>query len=289
MESIQSHFAEIELVAKAPVHQFVTREHAVERVLPAAMATMALATAIYILSFPLAVNKVLPGDDKAALQARRRLSCIITNASINLCLGILGIYYEYFLLPKSLPMVERIPGFDDFFIFAAIQIGYQTWSLLMATFFVEEKPEMIVHHISVITVASMPGFFSNGFRYYSPYFLGIYELSSVPLGVMNAFKDNKHWVKQYPGFYGNCRIVFAASFLTIRIVMLVPRLTYLRDAFLLPYFMGVEHYLARAYLFAAWVGSTILFFLQLYWGYLIIIGIIKTLQPKKSSDNKKDQ
>jgi hypothetical protein len=289
MEAIQSHFAEIESVAKAPVHQLVTREHAIERVLPVAVATMALATTIYVLSFPLAANKLLPGDDKVALGARRRLSCIITNSSINLCLGILGIYYEYFLLPKSVPMVERIPGFEDYFIFASIQIGYQAWSLLMGMFFVEEKPEMMVHHISVITVASMPGFFHNGFRYYSPYFLGIYELSSVPLGMMNAFKDNKHWVKQYPGFYGNCRVVFAAAFLTIRLVMLVPRLTYLRDAFLVPYFMNSEHSLARTYLFAAWVGSTILFFLQLYWGYLIISGIIKTLQPKKNSDDKKDQ
>ena len=286
MESLQSLIEQIEPLAKGPIH--LPPEHTRDRVIPAVATTMAATTVIYLASF-LWANKVIKDPAlgnttknttpaaavKEVTAARRRLCYQITNISTNLFLGLMGCYFEYFLLPEHPTMQEKVQGQEGYFVFGAVQIGYQLWSLLVGTIFVNERIEMIFHHIAVITVGCMSVFFNNGFRYWTPYFFGIFELSSVPLGIMNIFKDNKAWMEAYPKFFGNIRVIFAATFLTIRIVMLVPRLIYLRDCFLVPYLMNKEHFGYRLYLFMVWASSCFLFLLQLYWGYLIVMGIVK--------------
>jgi hypothetical protein len=46
---------------------------------------------------------------------------------------------------------------------------------------------MLMHHVTVIVVASMTLLMTNGFRYWIPYFFGIMEISSIPLAIMNTF------------------------------------------------------------------------------------------------------
>ena len=289
MESLQSLIDEIEPLAKGPIH--LPQEHARDRVFPAIVATMAATTVIYLASF-LWANKLFPASTtdnnmKEVTAARRRLCYQITNMSTNLFLGLLGCYFEYVLLPKNPTMQEKVQGHEHYSVFASVQIGYQLWSLIVGTIFVNERVEMIFHHLAVITVGSMSAFFNNGFRYWTPYFFGIFELSSVPLGLMNSFKDNKAWMEAYPKFFGNIRIVFAVTFLTIRIGMLIPRLVYLRDCFFVPYLMDKEHLGYRAYLFIVWASSCFLFLLQLYWGYLIVSGIVKALTRGKGKGGSK--
>lgn len=286
---LQSVIAEIEPLAKGPIH--LPPEHANERVFPAIAATMAACSVIFVLCLPLA-NRVFADieDKKEATATKRQLCYQITNMCTNACLGVLGLYFEYTRLPKNPTMAEKIQGQEDFYIFSSIQIGYQLWSVIMGTVFIQETVQMLFHHVSVICVGSMSGFLNNGFRYWTPYFFGIFEISSVPLGLMNTFKENKAWMEAYPKAYGNIRIVFAASFLTIRIFMLIPRLVYLRDVFLVPYLMDPEHWGYRIFLFMVWLSSSFLFMLQIYWGHLIVMGIVKHVRPKKEKDEKpKDQ
>ena len=301
MESLQILIEQIEPLAKGPI--FLPPAHTRERVFPAVAATMAGTTLIYLASF-LWANRVIkdPAADKSAKATttsvakevtadRRRLCYQITNISTNLFLGLMGCYFEYVLLPENPTMREKVQGQENYFVFGAVQIGYQLWSLIVGTFFVNERIEMIFHHIAVIAVGCMSVFFNNGFRYWTPYFFGIFELSSVPLGVMNIFKDNKAWMEAHPKLFGNIRVTFAVTFLTIRIVMLVPRLIYLRDCFLVPYLMDKEYFFYRLYLFMVWASSCFLFLLQLYWGHLIVTGIVKAVTGagKVKGSKKKQQ
>jgi len=281
MESLQNAIKEIEPLAKGPIH--LPLKHSRDRVFPAVATTMTVATIIYLVSYILAkkifaVSKTTSDSDrKSQFAARRRLCYQITNMSTNLFLSLMGCYFEYYLLPENPTMAEKVQGQEDYYVFAAVQIGYQLWSLIVGTIFVEERIEMIFHHIAVICVASMSAFFTNGFRFWTPYFFGIFELSSVPLGLMNCMKDNKIWMKKYPAMFAKVRLVFATAFLTVRIGMLIPRLIYLRDCFLVPYLMDSEHLGYRVYLLTVWASSCFLFSLQLYWGYLIASGIVKAI------------
>jgi hypothetical protein len=147
---------------------------------------------------------------------------------------------------------------------------------------------MLMHHVTVIIVSSMTVFLTNGFRYWVPYFFGIMEISSIPLAVMNTFKDNPKWVERQPMMYLAIRTVFGVSFLFIRVWMLVPRhTTYLRDLYLLWSTSDIPA--LRNVLSGVWISSLFLMILQFYWALLIVQGILKQFSKKKtSSTNKKE-
>jgi hypothetical protein len=154
--------------------------------------------------------------------------------------------------------------------------------------YVGETPVMLMHHVTVIVVASMTLLMTNGFRYWIPYFFGIMEISSIPLAIMNTFKDNPKWVERQPGMYLATRVVFSISFLFIRVWMLVPRhTTYLRDHYLL--WSTSENPVYRNFMSVVWFSSLFLMILQFYWALLIVQGILKQFSPKKKTSitNKK--
>ena len=158
-------------------------------------------------------------QSKAAWKASYQL----TNLLVNLLLGSLGIYYE--LLSNSHTdhsILNKIIGYSEIRYFAIIQIGYQLWALPIGILFVGEQTSMIIHHVAVIAVASVSCFLTCGFRYFNPYFYGFIEISSVPLSVMNAFKNNPEWIKKYPGVYSKVRLVFGLTFLLVRVIIWTP-------------------------------------------------------------------
>jgi hypothetical protein len=270
-------------MAQAPI--FLPSDHARERAFPAIAITIAATTAIYFLSSPIA-TKIFTPEDKASKAAHRKLCYQITNVCTNLVLGMLGIYFEYWRLPENAGVVEKTQGQEDFYIFGAMQIGYQVWGLIVGAFVVGEKVEMMFHHLAVIFVGCMSTFLTNGFRYWIPFFFGVFEISSVPLGVMNMFKDNNAWITAYPTIYVLLRAAFAFSFLFIRVYMLHSRqYEYLWDAFLLPYTMEGNIGI-RMYYFVCWISSAFLSILQVYWAYLIVSGIAKVLGKKKKRKHK---
>lgn len=275
---------EIKPLVQDPI--LLPAEHANERVFPAIALTMIICTFVYNFSFSIA-KRLIP---KSRLHDRRRMCYQFTNITTNTFLSLTGLYFEYVLLPKNATTREKIQGQEDFYIFSSVQIGYQAWSLVVGTFLVGEKVEMLFHHVAVVCVGSMSGFLTNGFRYWTPYFFGIFELSSVPLGIMNVFKENEAWIKSHPTLYTSIRILFAISFLYVRVVMLMPRqFIYLRDCFLVPYLMDNEHIAFRIYLFMVWANSCFLSVLQMFWAYLIVNGIILAFFQKKEIAKEKDQ
>ena len=161
-------------------------------------------------------------DKEGASKAAWKASYQLTNLLVNLCLGTLGIYYELSGSRVDHSIENKIIGYSDIRYFAIIQIGYQLWALPIGILFVGETTSMIIHHVAVICVASTSTFLTCGFRYYIPFFYGVIEISSVPLSVMNAFKNNPDWIKKYPGIYGKVRLLFGVTFLLVRVVLWTP-------------------------------------------------------------------
>jgi len=248
------------------------------RVLPTIAAVAVLLTLIYVLAL-----SALP---KMTTPIRRFKACYqIVNAIFNLSVGIVGIYQEYWILP-TLPCfgqdsILKIAGnASELYHVSAMQLGYQLWALPVGIWHVAESKEMLMHHIAVVVVTSCSGFLNLGFRYYTPYFYGIMELSSLPLTMMNVFKDNKEWIEKYPKVYLIIRGTFSVSFLFIRVYMCAFRWPiFLRDNFLV--FWTSDMGLVKLYFLIQWSLASFLAYLQLFWAVLVVKGMLKVLLPNK--------
>ena len=212
----------------------------------------------------------------------------ITNLAVNLYLGLLGIYhFLYTITPSSqTPPSQRVEGWENMSIFGELQIGYQLWAIPVGIFLVNEHGAMLAHHLCVIVVGAMSSFFTNGSRYFTPFFYGLIEVISVPLAVMNAFKGNPELARKFPVASQMSRLVFAISFLTVRVVMWMPQMIdYLRVAATLGF--TCRSMKCRVGCAMSWWSAVGLTFLQLLWATKIVQGLLKIIFGSgKGSENK---
>lgn len=252
------------------------------RLLPAIAIVAVALTVIYVIIHSSAA-RFLPDDTPK--QKRSKICYQLVNFLFNVAIGSVGVYLEYWVLPSlnefTGSSVDRAWGHaNELYLVSAMQLGYQFWAIPVGILYVNETKEMVLHHFAVVVSTSMSGFMTVGFRYYTPFFYGIMELSSLPLAVMNTFKDNPDWVKRYPKAYANTRIVFAISFLVIRVIMCAPRwMPFLRDNFLFMYTAPMG--LLKVYLFVQWSFAAFLAGIQLFWAHKIVVGLAKVLFGKK--------
>ena len=171
-----------------------------------------------------------------------RLSYQATNFIVNLSLAILGIY-TIFNSKKPLTLLHpfyesdilvRISGYTQYTYFAAFQLGYNFWALPVGILFVDESPFMILHHVAVLSSTVLACYSSTAYNYASVYIFGVAEMSSVPLAIMNYLKYHREWTKKhFESGYGVIKIVFAVSFLILRVFIATPLiLDLLRSSFL---------------------------------------------------------
>jgi hypothetical protein len=281
---------------------------------------------------------------------QRKLCYQITNCCINFGFGCLGLYYEYYYsndyhdehqknhnnynptasqqqhstiqIPTVLSaesasaqqyysLEQTVAGYNHVIYLSAGQIGYQLWAILVGIYIVPEPFSMLLHHCTVIVCASMSGFLTYGFRYWTPFFYGIVEWSSVPLAIMNAFKDHPHTLQRYyPRAYVATRYIFAISFLYIRICMFIPRkYCFLRDQILL--WTSIHHVqhrsttntttsastssssfndntivLYQCYMSIVSISALFLLILQSYWAILILKGLFHPFFRHRSSTSR---
>jgi hypothetical protein len=279
----------IEIIA--PVHDepiFLSEAFIKGKMLPAIVVTAAVLTTIYLIAFNFVGYLV---DKDASAHKRSRVCYQITNVLFNVFVGIVGIYFEYWVIP-TLPIdysttYDKIVGHEEgLYLVSALQLGYQFWAIPVGLFFVRESPEMLVHHLAVVASTMMSGFLSTGFRYYTPFFYGIMELSSIPLSVMNTFKDNPTWIKKHPGVFAASRTIFGISYLFIRVFMCFSRWpVFLRDNFIVLYTR--DWGIFKVFFMFQFCMAFFLNFMQLYWASLIISGLMKMIFPKKEHNGKK--
>jgi len=252
---------------------FLDRGFLWKTVFPQIVWTFATLSLIYITALYMADRWATKGTSQTA---KRKASYQFTNLCANSVLSIAGLYFEYFVLPKNPTERETTQGLENVIFMGTLQLGYQLWAIPVGVFYVRESAAMLVHHISVIMVSLFgTTFLRNGFRYQGPFFFGVIEMSSIPLAIMNFFKDHPSLIDQYPVFYKNLRIVFAITFLLVRVIMYLPRAhIFIRNHYLL--FSTHPSMLFRIYMSSVTISSLLLLVMQLYWGLLISIGLAKT-------------
>jgi len=134
------------------------------------------------------------------------------------------------------------------------------------------KLEYLLHHglagvMAMISATSGP---HGGFLlYYVPFFMGVTEISSVPLALVDLFRMFKPLAKAAPTLNEACRMTFAVLFLAFRCIYWpVVTVDFWRHAIHAPFYLMVWWYIA----------NIILTGLQYYWGMLIIKGILRKIR-----------
>ena len=222
-------------------------------------------------------------------KAFRKVAYQITNLTVNAILGIYGLYIFHSSVPPlhTVPIHERISGFDEYALFGALQVGYNLWALPIGYFFMNETQAMMAHHLAVLCVGSISSFATNGFRYHAPFFFGVIEISSVPLAIMNFCKDQEEITKAYcPKLPLVVRPVFAVVFLMVRVVLWTPLIgDVLRLAGLLG--MTCETGVCMVGIGSFALSAVFLTLLQFYWALLIVKGIRNALKGEDRSGSQK--
>lgn len=211
-----------------------------------------------------------------------------TNLLVNTFLGFYGAYLclfeqEWTFPLSSVPIYDRIAGYNQYCHFPAMQIGYNLWALPVGYFLIGEDFFMIMHHVATIFIGTPSGFSNTGFRLHAPYLLGVIELSSIPLAFLNYFKDHIQWTKQhYQGVFNLTKVVFAVSFLVLRVVIGSRHMFEVtKNAFLLVW--TADRLSWRVFWCSGYfMFALCLIFLQYFWAMLIVKGLASMFLPKKS-------
>ena len=273
--------------------------------IPVTIASFVLTTTLYIVGvtmphlFLQPLGLVSSTKEDSSLKQRRKAAFDVANFVVIVFLTVLGLFLQWTRIghlvhqdyndndENSISHRNRAIGFGDdehMLLLPAVQLGWQFWALPVGLWIVGEPLPMMAHHVSVILCAAMTGCCTAGFRFYAPYFYGILELSSIPLWIMNLFKQRPAWKARYPQTYAISRGVFAVSFLILRVVLFLTRYW---DLVRLKAWHIVYHPFWPWQIFYSIVlaGGVALLFLQLYWSMLIVKGLLAALLGKK---NKKE-
>jgi hypothetical protein len=259
-------------------------DHVRNDLIPAVALSAFIITCVYTLA-SITIRRLAPEQSATVIY---KSAYNVTNLLVNATLGVMGLYYYYFVIDSNLPVVMRVLGNRAVFPMTCAQFGYNLWAIPVGLTFVGESPAMLGHHVAVLFVTSVSATFTVGHRWYVPFMYGILELSSVPLAVMNAFKDNPEYIKKYPSTYLFIRCCFAVCFLYIRWYLYLP----MKYDFLRTYgFTTITHQSILAVVIngLTWCASFFLLLLQLMWGVLIIKGLVKTVVGKPKKRIKKEK
>ena len=208
----------------------------------------------------------------------KKLPFQMTNLVINFIMSTMGIYSWIMMNSNDTTDNEKISGFVNMAVFGSAQIAYQLWSIPVGLSF-GEKPIMLVHHFATLASASIVTFVEQGYRFHAVYFYGVMELSSLPLCIMNTFKENRELIEKYPLKYSLSRNSFAASFMLVRVLGLIP--VWFEFASLLWNANMDSSGLSLLTFRVMFYSSSFLMLLQIYWAYLIL----KALLPKKQKQS----
>jgi len=158
---------------------------------------------------------------------------------------------------------------------AWIMIGFQVYEFLTCCASPRLRGaanELVLHHVVAILLAVL-AYYYQAFQFFCPAFMGMAEMSSLPLAVVDLFKQYPELRRHFPNTNEIARNAFAVSFLALRGAYW-PLCSYrfcmttaaaLATGSVLPFPMWV------VYIFVA--GNVLMTVLQWYWSSLIVHAI----------------
>lgn len=132
--------------------------------------------------------------------------------------------------------------------------------------------ELIVHHIVAILLAALV-YYYQAFQYQGPAFMGMAEISSLPLAIVDLFKQFPELRKHFPMTNELARNLFAVSFLVLRGAYW-PLCSYrfcMITAAVLSSGAPIAFPMWAVYIFVG--GNVLMTFLQWYWASIILKAI----------------
>ena len=124
--------------------------------------------------------------------------------------------------------------------------------------------DTVLHHFAVCIVCSFTVYPRPYGTFYSPFYSGLQEMSSVFLGAVNIFKQVPSLQQSYSGAYLGARFLFAILFVAVRLVVWLWVTYYFwRDLYLLYVNDQVRDWLPVVIMYSS---NAFVTFLQLLWG-----------------------
>lgn len=166
----------------------------------------------------------------------------------------------------------------------APMLWYQIWNTIICFILSEYRdPVMIAHHgvTAVLVYMTLHPFL----QYYGIFFFGMPEVTSVPLTLVDTFKQFPDLKEKFSGVNSASRWIFGLSFLVVRLALWSKvSLQYWIDAFAILQ-NGTAHSLGVNLFFM--FANVFLTGLQWLWGYKIVIAMVKQAKPDKKKGDKK--
>jgi len=171
---------------------------------------------------------------------------------------------------KQDKLFARSPLLENLIIIP--MICYQGWNICVSLIMAEFRTvDSIGHHIVTFFLAYLS--MAPYCQYYTMFFFGVAEASSVPLNIMYIFKYVPQLAIRYPVIASQSRTIFGVSFIVVRL-LIWPIICY--DFWLACYKAYVTKKIHSGFAFGFFLfANTFLTFLQVYWGYLIVKGLLK--------------
>lgn len=110
------------------------------------------------------------------------------------------------------------PFDSDEYQLAQMMTGFQLYEFILSVLVPRLRGkynELLGHHACTCMLAGLAAK-SHFLLFYAPFFMGVSELSSLPLAVMDTFKNFPQLAPRYPALNERSRELFAASFLLLR-------------------------------------------------------------------------
>ena len=182
--------------------------------------------------------------------------------------------FEWFFRDKS---VDQFTTSQDRVLqgsyFSDIVVGIMLWDLPITAITPQLRNwPMMIHHVAMLVTAAFSlGICSNGaplLGYYAPFFFGASEVSTLPLVVMDVLKSHE---LPSPDWLGP---LFAFLFLTARALYF----PYVTCNVLLDIRNVTSKGIYPKALYSMALLNMLFTILQLYWGILVVQGLIKVIK-----------
>lgn len=164
-----------ELVDELPT--FVPTEHIQQELIQGTIYVTILNTAFFVVCVFIMHKKyaskkaTLTKDDKTTIY---ETSYLITTATFNLILGIMGAYLYITVMEHPGDVDVWILGYRAMYPLSCIQLAKNLFAVPVGLTLIHEKVEMLYHHVCVLFVVCVAASFTAGFTYFSPIVFGTF-------------------------------------------------------------------------------------------------------------------
>lgn len=165
-------------------------------------------------------------------------------------------------------------------ILVATSTGYQMYNFIVSTTMTETRtPIGLVHHAATAMLGLWMLLDGPIVQFYGAYFVGVGEISSIPLGIVDMFKYNTGLQQRFPSTNAIFRVAFALSFIVVRCITW-PLVTchFISNAFVILQNAHARNYMQLVVFVVCNAGFCIL---QVYWGFAVVNQVKKVLSRQQ--------